>query len=1734
MAKTHKRVLSLILSLVMVLSLLPIQALAAVSISCTASDGAVITVTGDIPENAVVTAVPVPVELEGMKTLGAYDINITVDGAAWQPESPVEVSIESPAFEGYEELSVFHVDTDQALDYIDQYFGFLEQIMNFIKGLFSRKISSDEVSFMAEHFSIYAVGVPYVATYQFYDGPAGTDAQIIDSATQILKAGEAVQLPAAPAGDGIFQGWYIDGTTPLDGSYQVPELSADVTYNVYPKFDGVYYVYFLNENGQVVETIQTSAGETTEVSTEVASFVPTGNFKLVGWTLKKDGQDIVDSVSEADVTTDGAVYLYPVLQAAYWVHFDAQGGTAVESQSVQEGGEVDAPAEPTRTGYTFAGWYTAPTGGSQVSFPYQPTGTTTLYAHWNAGGTKYTVVYWLQDANDRTKYNYYSSEEKRGAAGQEVTMSEWDAKKATVENGDGQDVTIGTFARSETAVIKGDGTTVLNVYLDLVEFTFTFDLNNSRRTMTIGSVTYGGNATLICGTEEHTHRDDCYVLNCPYGGTDWDHWYHRDYCYKLVCKKEEHRHSSSCYESNVYAPKFVYGQDVSKLWPSRETAEFNFDFGGWNPDVSDSNWVTKRPVITSEMLPSEGTSVTLTALENDSERTVNYWFEALPDQTGEYTHTQNRVTYIWSEEYSQTYASSGNLSAKQIAGMEYVGNGRNVAEPYANYNFLYTRNRYTLSFNTQGGTDSVASETMMFEQSLSDKVPSAYVEGVTTKVVDGVTYTFTGWYTLPECYSNSKVDFATATMPASNLELYAGWDSQKETVYVYLTLEGDTAEKTWAITYGQSVQTYLDNSSLEMPEITVAPGEEFVGWCIKEADGSLTLYSLDAPVTGDLHLYPLVVSTAGYRVIYYAGAGSGEVPEDNQKYQYGSKASVLPGSGLTAPEGMVFSHWTYGGEEYLPNDQVEIPNHNITLTAVYVNEVDVPTVTVTYNANGGTGANITTEARPVNSKFVAMAYPQAWTAPTGYKFKAWNTATDGSGEAYAPHDEFRADTGSNVLYAQYEKDLSVTKTLSYTVEYYKDGEKADTETVTKSVWVGSDKVPVESGDINTTDKYVGYDFEKTDPETLPESVAANSVIKVYYVKDLTDVRDLSYTVEYHVDSAEGELLASESVTVKIWVNDSTYMVNSVPEKIFTGYKKAESGSTVLPAEVSDGGKIYVIYEKDLSVTKTLSYTVEYYKDGVLDEDATQTVEEKVWINSTQTTLTVDKNKINTTDKYEGFALDYTDPAEIPSTINDGRTIKVYYAKDVKGNENDPDEGDGIPDKYQVFVKYEANAGGSLTGDTYEAYNLRNADGTLNGSVTLTFPTPVAETNYVFDGWTNPDGVTVEGTTMSGFVVETTYTFTANFAKDDLVDPTEDEDPDKPGDGIADKYQVVVNYRAINGTVSFASTAVTKKDASGNPAENGTAKLTDDHIPTTTPNVGYILSNNPWAPATPMAGMEVKNGDTFTITYVLPHPYIPPVDPGTDIDDPDVPLADLPGLNTVDHYAYIAGYEDGTVRPNNNITRAEVATIFFRLFTDEYRETYWSTNNPFSDVAYTAWYNNAVSTTSNAGIIAGYPDGTFQPNNYITRAEFATIAARFLSEEYVGPDLFTDISGHWAAEYINRAANAGWINGYPDGSFRPNAYITRAEAMTLVNSMLGRMPHKDHMLENMVKWPDNPEAAWYYEAVQEATNGHDYDWYEEEDQLFYEIWTALQPNRDWAALEKEWSNAYSAPGGEVIG
>ena len=285
-----------------------------------------------------------------------------------------------------------------------------------------------------------------------------------------------------------------------------------------------------------------------------------------------------------------------------------------------------------------------------------------------------------------------------------------------------------------------------------------------------------------------------------------------------------------------------------------------------------------------------------------------------------------------------------------------------------------------------------------------------------------------------------------------------------------------------------------------------------------------------------------------------------------------------------------------------------------------------------------------------------------------------------------------------------------------------------------------------------------------------------------------------------------------------------------------------------------------------------------------------------------------------------------------------------------------------------------------------------------------------------------------------------------------------------------------------------------------------------------------LTNAVSVTGTPTDGGEPTTGGDTEKTPV--NPYHPPIRPP---EDPD-----KPALNTEDHYAYIVGYEDGSVQPEGDITRAEVATIFFRLLTDESRNEYWSQTNPYSDVSADDWFNNAVSTLTNAGVLDGYEDGTFKPNGNITRAEFATITARFFEATYDGENLFPDIEGHWAQDYINEAANAGIVNGYEDGTFRPQQYITRAEAVTMVNRTIERHPDADHLLDDMIVWPDNPETAWYYEQIQEATNSHEYTMNTDDEQNPYEIWTKLLPNRDWSELEKEWSDANDGAGsGEVV-
>ena len=239
---------------------------------------------------------------------------------------------------------------------------------------------------------------------------------------------------------------------------------------------------------------------------------------------------------------------------------------------------------------------------------------------------------------------------------------------------------------------------------------------------------------------------------------------------------------------------------------------------------------------------------------------------------------------------------------------------------------------------------------------------------------------------------------------------------------------------------------------------------------------------------------------------------------------------------------------------------------------------------------------------------------------------------------------------------------------------------------------------------------------------------------------------------------------------------------------------------------------------------------------------------------------------------------------------------------------------------------------------------------------------------------------------------------------------------------------------------------------------------------------------------------------------------------------EIPDEDALGLNTDDHFAYIIGYPDGTVQPNGQITRAEATTIFFRLLTEESRSANLTKTNGYTDVASDAWYNTAVSTMTKAGIVDGYPDGTFRPDAPISRAEFAKIAVSFTQNNGSAVyNYFTDVkTTDWFAPYVTAAKDAGLIEGYSDGSFKPESKITRAEACAIVNRTLGRKPSASHMkISDRIDWPDVQTTDWFYEAIMEATNSHTCTMGDR-----VETWTGKLPQRDWATLETGWANAYT--------
>ena len=868
-------------------------------------------------------------------------------------------------------------------------------------------------------------------------------------------------------------------------------------------------------------------------------------------------------------------------------------------------------------------------------------------------------------------------------------------------------------------------------------------------------------------------------------------------------------------------------------------------------------------------------------------------------------------------------------------------------------------------------------------------------------------YKFLGWATTRNATTAEYTPGQWLSV-SSDTTLYAVWERNDKDVMYFVLMPGIDAPSNGA---DQGYQKYYPNKTDENDRNGDDGGVSGCTVYTGYTGGNLTATGFNAvPTEGDS-----VVDLAGQ----YSNSTYLSVPSNLGYFNANTETEKL-NLDMTGKEIVWYviknQEDGYHVDGYVKNVPIKVRYHENFNGDTAVKD------TVTGIVSGGTVIVKTAEA----------VFGEGYTHP-GYTFAGWSTSQGEDGTVYQPGNQTEQLVTSLDLYAKWVKDNTSKKTLSYTVEYYKDNEKvaSDTQIVTKDVWVNApDTLTVDTSKINTTNKYDGYKLNGTATGEIPSTIDNNGVIKVYYVKDEDQ-------------------------------------------------------------------------------TKELKYTVEYYQDGVEVEADKQVEKQSVWAGAPNT-LTVDASKINTTNKYDGYKLNSTATGEIPSTIDNDGVIKVYYVKDDSQTQTlnytiiqHFRDGKGNPSKENPDItanKTTTNAQAAL--DSLITDDLKQSQTRKDGK---TYVYVLGETKFTL----NDKAVTtlVEGTEIHLY-----------YYLDEVGGTPEKEGADRP-DGIPDAWQHKVTFQVVNGNWNVSKNnknIVVYVNAKNQAGEVLDSKLTASQIPAvgSEPNSGYEASGS-WD-KTLSDGLVINADTTFTFTYSKRSSSggsSRPSTPTVTIPD-DVPT----GLNGKDHYAYIIGYGNNDVRPQNNITRAEVATIFFRLLTDETREANMTKSNSYNDVKDGDWFCCAVSTLSKMGIIKGYEDGSFKPNDPISRAEFAAIAARFDPDGDKTPATFFDVSSHWAKDEISIAANHGWIKGYEDGSFKPDQKITRAETMTLVNRVLNRLPEtKDDLHKDMKTWVDNmDETAWYYLAVQEATNSH---YFKNKTGTKFEQWTDLRDTRDWSELEK---------------
>ena len=771
--------------------------------------------------------------------------------------------------------------------------------------------------------------------------------------------------------------------------------------------------------------------------------------------------------------------------------------------------------------------------------------------------------------------------------------------------------------------------------------------------------------------------------------------------------------------------------------------------------------------------------------------------------------------------------------------------------------------------------------------------------------------------------------------------------------------------------------------------------------------------------------------------------------------------------------------------------------------------------------------------------------------PEGKEVTKWSTA---EGYLNAEFDGINGGNGSTEAYGN-TAYLTVNQTTEKRILVYIEGIQnvvPPTDEDLKALLNGEISV-VCTADENHTK--ADYDLD-LGTVTRPTGVTGNALNK--YAYELT-IKSDSYVKQYNQTVGKDHTPASETKTVTLEYDGKSWTVqagdtpaefkvacSTIPDPAYTLTYDANGGywgtasdttrtETDLPTPDETDGWHTLSYsdaetapthdpiQKDGENVKVLfvGWTLDQYKRDILDKDATE-----------------------------------DDVPKLSTSINMNQSFTVYAVWAEDSNDN------GVPDYQEEAITVNFNLKDGTTTDT-TSFTLKPFPEKTDIKFG-TAPTVTPPTGQEFVNWTLQSDPTESLGDKAYFTYktifemtggkETTVTFEANYRSSNAITVTfkvvngtwsngssSNIEVTVPKDGSLTTRQIPTGMKPNSGYEggSWDTTPNTNRKLNSNVTYTYTFTKSGDTEPEDEDCILYFESNggtefkkidngndsfriNPYSDSEYGQHIPSRPGYRFTGWY-RDEDLENRISESTKINVNSIMTiyagwerTSVPSmLNGDDHYAYIQGYADGTVRPNANITRAQVATIFFRLLDEDVRSDYLTTYNTFPDVNADYWANTAISTMASLGVINGRNSGLFDPDAYITRAEFAAICARFDDSNVSGFDSFTDTFGHWAEEEIGRAAALGWIHGYDDGTFRPNQYITRAQAVTMNNRVLCRLPEdEDDLLPGMSVWTDCREGDWCYLAIQEATNSHDYV---TKDRV-YETWTDLNRAPDWSRYE----------------